>query len=404
MAKYGYDKSSLKGLKVGPFLGEVKLRQQKIAEADATPPKSVFNSNVLAKKLHPEYLCLVVKKVIDEGSAKVYVLGPDEKEGTKELSFFRAGQYLSMVFQIGKVITCRPYTICSSPKDAIAKNPTYSIMVKGVDGGLCSQYILKNWKPGTKILSSAPCGHYFYTDLRDAKHVVALAGGSGITPFYSMAKAIDEGTEDFKLTILYGSRVSSDILLEDELAAIEKRSAGKVKVVHVLSDEKKKGFENGFITADIIKKYAGNDDYSVFVCGPPAMYTFIMKEVNKLKLPLRRVRLEVPGETLDVKNLPGFKETKKGAKHNIKVHIRGEVSKVQTDEKTTIARALENAGIPFPTDCRSGKCGYCRSRLIKGDVWFAADNRRAADAKFGWIHPCNTYAKSDIELEIFPLI
>ena len=144
MAKYNYDKSSLKGLGVGPFLGEVKLRQQKIAEADATPPKSIYNSNVLAKKLHPDYQELVVKKVIDHGSAKQYVLGPNEKKGTKELSYFRAGQYLSFLFDTNGNFTCRPYTICSNPKDAIAKNPTYSILVKGVEGGVCSNYILKN--------------------------------------------------------------------------------------------------------------------------------------------------------------------------------------------------------------------------------------------------------------------
>ena len=368
MAKYNYDKSSLKGLKVGPFLGEVKLRQQKIAEADATPPKSIFNSNVLASKLHPDYQELVVEKVIDHGSAKQYVLGPNAKNGTKELAYFRAGQYLSFLFDVNGKLTCRPYTICSNPKDAIAKKATYSILVKGVEGGDCSNYILENWKPGTEVIASPPIGNYYYTNLRDAKHVVALAGGSGITPFYSMAAAIDAGIEDFKLTILYGSRVSNDILLKDELAAIEKRCAGKVKVVHVLSDEKKKGYENGFITAEIIKKYAGKGDYSVFVCGPPAMYTFTMKEVNKLKLPLRRVRLEVPGEILDVKNLPGFKETKKGAKHTLTVHMRDDVKKIEMDEKTTIVRAIENSGIVIRTDCRSGKCGFCRSRLIKGDI------------------------------------
>ena len=402
MAKYNYDKSSLKGLKVGPFLGEVKLRQQKIAEADATPPKSIFNSNILAKKLHPDYMELIVKKVVNHGSAKQYVLAPNEKKGTKELAYFRAGQYLSFLFDIGGNFTCRPYTICSNPKDAIAKNPTYSILVKGVEGGACSNHILKNWKPGTEVIASPPVGHYYYTDLRDAKHVVALAGGSGITPFYSMAAAIDAGIENFKLTILYGSRKADDILLKDELAAIEKRCAGKVKVVHVLSDEKKKGYENGFITSEIIKKYAGSGDYSVFVCGPPAMYTFTMKEVNKLKLPLKRIRLEVPGETLDVKNYPSFKESKKGAKHTLTVHVRHDVKKIEIDEKTTLVRAMENSGVFVTTDCRSGKCGFCRSRLIKGDVWMPTDNRRAADDKFGWIHPCCTYVKSDCEIEVFP--
>jgi glycine betaine catabolism B len=41
---------------------------------------------------------------------------------------------------------------------------------------------------------------------------------------------------------------------------------------------------------------------------------------------------------------------------------------------------------------------------VKGDVFVRADNdgRRAADRKFGWIHPCSTYALSDVEIEIYP--
>ena len=58
---------------------------------------------------------------------------------------------------------------------------------------------------------------------------------------------------------------------------------GKVKVVHVLSEEESSCFEHGFITADIIKKYAA-DECSIFMCGPAAMYDFVGRELDKLSL------------------------------------------------------------------------------------------------------------------------
>lgn len=64
-----------------------------------------------------------------------------------------------------------------------------------------------------------------------------MQDGSGITPFLSMALAIADGTEDFELTLLYGSRAKKDILFWDVLDACQQRSNGKVKVVHVLSGE-----------------------------------------------------------------------------------------------------------------------------------------------------------------------
>jgi len=40
-----------------------------------------------------------------------------------------------------------------------------------------------SWKVGTKIISSGPCGSFYYEPLRDKKDIVAIGGGSGITPF-----------------------------------------------------------------------------------------------------------------------------------------------------------------------------------------------------------------------------
>ena len=76
---------------------------------------------------------------------------------------------------------------------------------------------------------------------------MAVAGGSGITPFYSMADAIVNGQEDFELTILYGSRTAEGILLKEEIEALAAKSGGRVKVVHVLSDEEREGYELSLI-------------------------------------------------------------------------------------------------------------------------------------------------------------
>ena len=72
--------------------------------------------------------------------------------------------------------------------------------------------MLDTFQVGDEIIASAGEGHFYYDELRDCKNVVALAGGSGITPFLSMAYAIRDGIEDFNLTILFGSRTENAIL------------------------------------------------------------------------------------------------------------------------------------------------------------------------------------------------
>ena len=398
--KYGYDKKLLKSLSVGPFLGQVKLREKMIAEASDELPTSVYHANVLAKKLHPNVQYAVVTAVAEHTDAKSYTLAPDTEKGVEALAYFRAGQYVSIALDIGEAKLNKPYTIRSCPKDAL--KGTYTITVKRTAKGFASDYILDHWQVGTKVKLSAPLGEFYHQELRDAKQVVALAGGSGITPFYSMAAAIADGTEDFSLTILYGSRTKDAILLGDELAAVAAASGGKVKVVHVLSHEEAEGCEKGFITAELIRKYAPEGDYSVYLCGPKAMYAFMDTELPKLGLKARRIRKELPGEYGDPTGDAAYPKAAAGKTYQITVLIRGESQTVACRADQTLLDALEKAGIRAPSHCRSGECGWCHSRLVSGDVYIPedVDGRRAADKKFGWIHPCCSYPLSDVTLDV----
>lgn len=398
--KYGYDKKLLKSLSVGPFLGQVKLREKMIAEASDELPTSVYNANILAKKLHPHAQYAVVSAIAEHPGAKSFTLTPDAEKGTEAMDYFRAGQYVSIALDIGEAKLNKPYTIRSCPKDAL--KGSYTVTVKRTANGFASDYILDNWQVGTKVKLSGPLGEFYHQELRDAKQVVALAGGSGITPFYSMAEAIADGTEDFSLTIIYGSRTKDAILLGQELEAVAQRSGGKVRVVHVLSHEDAPGCEKGFLTAELIRKYAPEGDYSVYVCGPKAMYAFLDQELPKLGLKARRIRKELPGEYGDPTGDAAYPKEAAGKTYKITVLIRGESRSVECRADQTLLDALEKAGIRAPSHCRSGECGWCHSRLVSGDVYIPedTDGRRAADKKFGWVHPCCSYPLSDVTLDV----
>ena len=402
--KYNYDKKLLSSLGVGPFLGQVKLREKMIAQADDAPPVSIYNANILAKKLHPNVQYAVVSAVTEHADARSYTLVPDAESGTEQLAYFRAGQYVSVALDIGEARLNKPYTIRSCPKDAL--NGSYTLTIKRSAAGFASDYIQNNWQAGTKVRLSAPLGEFYHQELRDAKQVVALAGGSGITPFYSMAAAIADGTEDFSLTILYGSRTRDAILLGKELDEIAAKSGGKVKVVHVLSHEEAEGCEKGFLTAELVKKYAPEGDYSVYVCGPKAMYGFMAQELPKLGLKARRIRMEVPGEYGDPSGDAAYPAEAAGKVFTVTVTVRGETQTVSCRADQTLLDAMERAGIRAPSHCRSGECGWCHSRLISGEVYIPedTDGRRLADKKFGWIHPCCTYPLSDVALDVPTLL
>lgn len=379
------------------FKNMAKVREKAIKAAPALEITADYAINNKAKALHPDYQELVVDKVIDhEGAgAKTFIMR--SKDGGP-VAFFRAGQYLSLKLKIGESAVSRPYSISSSPKDAL--NGVVSVTVRSNPDGFAAGYMLDELKEGDEVLSSGPQGNFYYEELRDPKNIVALAGGSGITPFLSMAQAIAEGTEDFELTILFGSRTREQILFRKELDWIALK-CNKVHVVHVLSDEEAEGFEHGFITADLIRKYA-KEPYSVFVCGPEAMYKFLKGELDKLGLPKKNIRCEMLGVTRKIADAEGFPAEAKGKEFSIKVRQGAEEYDIKASSEEPILVAVERAGITAPSRCRSGECGWCRSKVISGTYYAPAENenRRWADVKWDYIHPCASFPTSDMVIEV----
>lgn len=379
------------------FKNMAKVREQAIQAAPAKEIKGDFAINRNAKLLHPDHQKLVVSEVIghDAAGAKTYVFRSAEN---KPLAYFRAGQYLSLKLQIGDSFVTRPYSISSSPK--WATEGKVAITVRTNPGGFVADWLLENLKVGDTVIASAGEGQFYYENLRDAKNVVALAGGSGITPFLSMAYAIRDGIEDFNLTILFGSRTEETILFREELDAIC-AACPKVKVVHVLSHEEKEGFEHGFITAELIKKYA-QEPYSVFICGPEAMYRFVAAEIEKLELPRKNVRRELLGVTKSVWEQEGYPAECKDKTFKLTIHQGPSQWTVDASANEPILVAIERAGVAAPSRCRSGECGWCRSKLVSGTFFTPAENegRRHSDIVHNYIHPCCTFPLSDMVIEV----
>lgn len=350
---------SLKSINRLRFLHNNDERKQKIEAAPTTPQPKEFPVNKLSRQLHPDKQFVTIGEIkVWDDNCKSFTFIPDPTRGTEELAFFKAGSYLSVFLDVNGMKLTRPYSISSSPQEALDGKVTLTIK--------------------------------------------RVAGGSGITPFHSFAKAIAEGDEDFNLVLLYGSRTEKDILFKDAFDAIQKQT-DKVKVVHVLSDEEKPGYEYGFITADLIRKYAPAEDYSIFLCGPAGMYSFLDKQIETLHLERKWVRHELQGEVHNPEKLPDYPTDRTvPAEVKIAVRICGEEQTITASTSDTILQSPEKNGIAAPAHCRSGECGWCHSLLLSGEVYCPKhlEHRREADFDFGYIHPCCTFPLSDIAVEV----
>ena len=377
-----FKRSNVPGEDIRLAMEMTAKRRQLIDETPATPLVYEYGVNRLAKALHPGFVKAVITDKTPCSSDCVKItLKPAE---CGEFPYFRAGQFVTLSCKAGDSYLSRPYSIISSPKEALAGKLEIMVQRKGI----FSTFIIDEAAAGTELWMGEPSGDFHHDSIRDRNHVLAIAGGSGVTPFLSMMKAIHEGSEDFRLTLVYGARTKAHIPFDTE-----KSKGEKTETVVVLSEEEAEGYKYGFITADLLKEYI-DDDTSVFMCGPDAMYRFVGKELESIGFDPARIRQE--------RNSVGDREVREISRFKLTVYIRDAVYELDANNNETLITALERAGIPAVVRCRNGSCGFCHSRVVDGNYFIAKENdfRRAADKKFNYIHPCSTYPESDMIIDI----
>lgn len=378
-----FSKSPVPGEDLQRFTQIAARRRKMIDAASNEPIPATYAVNELSAALHPGAVPAKIAEIIEKSpDCKTFVLQSCSKNG--RFPYFRAGQYITLTAKLGESLVTRPYSLCSSPLEAL--NGRYEVTVR--KAGLFSSWLCEQAVVGTELLVGEPSGDFYHDDLRDRDTIVAIAGGSGVTPFISMIKAICEKSEDFKLILLYGAATRADMLVKPNDVNDE-----RIKIVPVLSEEQSEECEHGFITADIISRYAP-EEASYFLCGPDAMYDFVGKELEKLGAPAYRTRRE--------HNAIGNRKIEAPRDFTLTVHMRDKVYIIPAREEETLLVAMERAGLAAPSRCRAGICGFCHSKLIEGNytVPHEYEARRLADFKFGFIHPCCTYPDSDMEIDV----
>lgn len=391
-------------IKVKGFLKDVsgsskviKLREESYANASSTPDPKDFIKDI-TEQLHPQSMEVRVIDIKNTSpTSKTYRF-----ESTNGwIPVFQSGQYVNFRLKIGDSILTRPYSISSAPYEARTEHPYFEITIRRNKPYLVPDYFFENVKMGDVLDANLPFGYFYYEPLRDTKELVALTGGSGVTPFYSLAREIAYGKlKDVKLTILYGSVKSDDIIFKDEFDTIMK-DCPNVKVIHILSDDPSWDGEKGFVDKERIQKYSTENSTYLF-SGPLPMYHFVKKALEEMGVPQRRFRHDVIANPADITKAPGYPAGTETKTFHITVKRGLQEDVIEAKASEPVAVALERAAIQINTHCRNGECGMCRSKLISGEIFVPqeTDGRRRMDKEFNYFHACSSWPLSDLTIQI----
>jgi len=172
-----------------------------------------------------------------------------------------------------------------------------SFVVKKKPGGMVSEWLFGDGVEGTRLGLFAPIGHAtFHPGL--PKHVLCIAGGSGIAGMMSILRCAGEAGHfaGWDGHVFFGVRSARDGFFLDELRALQARHPARLAVTIALSDEDVPAslpaahpglaFARGLVHAVAGERMKGRfADVRAYVAGPPPMVD------ASLRLLLREARL-----------------------------------------------------------------------------------------------------------------
>lgn len=290
----------------------------------------------------------------------------------REAFRFVQGQHLTLRVDVNGQALRRSYSICSAPFENALR-----IAIKRVPDGLFSTWSHEHLKPGQTIDCMQPSGH-FHVPLEPAaaRHHVAFAAGSGITPVLSIVKTTLAAEPRSHITLIYGNRASSTVLFREELADLKDRYMTRLNLVYILSREHQDiDLFNGRIDHAKCEQLfdhwidASTID-AAYICGPRSMMEDVSETLESRNIDKSRIKMELFSTGLPLgprRPLPQTATQQTQCKVAIIQDGRRREFTIARDQRTVLDSALDQ-GIELPYSCKGGVCSTCRCKLTRGEV------------------------------------
>jgi ring-1,2-phenylacetyl-CoA epoxidase subunit PaaE len=289
---------------------------------------------------------------------------------------FRAGQHLTLRATIDGEDVRRNYSLCTAP----AEND-WMVTVKRIGGGVFSNWIGDELKAGDTVDVMVPHGS-FTTEFHPSnqRHLVAIAGGSGITPVMSLIKTLLREEPRSRFTLLYGNRDSSSVIFLEALAALKDKHLGRFEIYHFLdAEEQDIDLFNGMLNRERLEEAipalvpdAGEVD-GWFICGPGPMMdaaegALLDRNIAKERIHIERFTADRPAGAV-TREIAELQVKAEGV--TLAVTLDGRTRRVPFTEGNILDSARA-AGLPAPFACKAGVCATCRAKVVSGNVEMAA--------------------------------
>ncbi|MDC3956464.1 ferredoxin--NADP reductase [Polyangium jinanense] len=320
---------------------------------------------------------------------------------------FVPGQFFTVLVTLtsGEVLR-RAYSISSLPdEDGAAAEVT--ITIKRMPDGRASNHLNERVAEGDVLDVLGPSGNFTVTpDPAARRHLVLLAGGSGITPLASITRTTLAREPGSRVSLVYGNRGEADIIFRDAFESLARAHADRFTLRHVLSDPPA-GFtgRTGLLDRDNVTReldaIAASSDLDAdttayYVCGPEPMMVAAREALLARGVAPARIheeRFSAPAR----RTTPALPTTSAP----VEIRLRGRTKTVSAAPGQTLLEAGLAASLPMPFSCTMGGCGVCKVKLLSGNVTSEEPNcLHEEERSQGFVLACVSRAAAPCTVEV----
>jgi len=201
-----------------------------------------------------------------------------EKPGVKTLElaypdgispFYKAGQFLTFVFNHHEHEERRSFSISSSP---VLPEPL-SVTIKRVDNGAYSRLLCDRAGVGDVLYTTGSAGLFVLpAEVDKYEQVFFFAAGIGITPVFSMIKTLLHTQVQTKVTLIYSNHSQEETVFYTELNALTSSFADRFTIQYLYStafDLRRARLSKELIPALLLEhSLAAKEEQLFYICGP----------------------------------------------------------------------------------------------------------------------------------------
>jgi ferredoxin-NADP reductase/anaerobic selenocysteine-containing dehydrogenase len=316
------------------------------------------------------------------------------------------GQFCTFVLNIDGKKVVRSYSISSTP----TRPYSLEVTVKRVPGGLVSNWLPDNLKVGDRVEIAGPKGKFCLVPGKVPPKILFLSAGSGITPLMAMSRWLCDVAAEVDVKFFNSVRSPDDIIFEKEIEMLTSRYS-LFEPIHITSSRGgRKGWTGmtGRISPTMLEMVAPDfKERHIYICGPQGfmdaaktivagmgfdMANYHAESFGGVRTSVADKPLPVPVGPPSARGTPVSSPEPAGA-FTIEFARSGKTA--HADGKLPLLDVAEGNDVDVGYSCRSGNCGECKVKLLRGEAVMSVDDGLdAADRAAGYVLSCVALPKT----------